>query len=683
MKNYDESFFRNVIKGNTVTFLIAPYIQAFGMRQLFPCWDISHLKATFAISIKHHRKFITLSNMPIKYSTHFIRNDEVWNHFYTTPPMSTLQIAIVMMNRYQPIRISENITLWCECYSDEQSLKFEFAQRIINNITLHLKSEFNEINIPKMDHIVIPNFLQDGISKWGIIFHTEANLIYDKKLDSVMRKMEIARLIASKIAYQWFSNILSINWWSHFWLHDGFATMFGEEAVIKSFNNSEILDLFIIQNQYESLHLDSHFNMNPVEITDISDINSIFNFPRYMKVIILLRMYQNILTDEVFRSNIHTYVSEQTFSSITSYNFWSMKKELDGGYHCNASSNEFLTWIQYEHYPVINSKRNITDYGVKYILSQHYNTTNYSSWLIPINLEEIFLKESYKICLSSYIQSIIYTIFRQNSYRMVDIQQAGYYRVKYDSLTWDAIAKYANDTDGDYKNINVINRAKIIDDAFHLTMERQLNVSLFWNLTQYFYSHETNFVVWYPLLKVFEYISFSIPLLDRLKKLLENPLKTLGYDEHFMENDLTKCLRQEIVKWACILEYDNCEQTASRKLQQHLRNPKINPLLPEWKHWTYCNGLAIANSSTWSYVKDIWLKTRNPSLLLYLTCSGYGSYSDIASLSFFELFTQDEKQDITFIRLHIDIFHSVIMKHSKTFYILEKILTVLKTFKPE
>jgi len=64
---------------------------------------------------------------------------------------------------------------------------------------------------------------------------------------------------------------------------------------------------------------------------------------------------------------------------------------------------------------------------------------------------------------------------------------------------------------------------------------------------------------------------------EKLKYLLKNPLKTLGYDEHFMENDLTKCLRQEIVKCACILAYDKCKQTAFHKLQQHLRNPEINP----------------------------------------------------------------------------------------------------------
>jgi len=49
-------------------------------------------------------------------------------------------------------------------------------------------------------------------------------------LDPVMRKLEIARLIAPKIAYQWFSNAFNP---SNFWLHDGLATLFGEKAIAK------------------------------------------------------------------------------------------------------------------------------------------------------------------------------------------------------------------------------------------------------------------------------------------------------------------------------------------------------------------------------------------------------------------------------------------------------------------
>jgi len=48
-----------------------------------------------------------------------------------------------------------------------------------------------------------------------------------------MRKIEIARLIAPKIAYQWFGNAVSSHWWSSYWLHNGLAILFGEEAISK------------------------------------------------------------------------------------------------------------------------------------------------------------------------------------------------------------------------------------------------------------------------------------------------------------------------------------------------------------------------------------------------------------------------------------------------------------------
>jgi len=63
-----------------------------------------------------------------------------------------------------------------------------------------------------------------------VIIFREADLIYDEQLDPVMGKMEVARLTAPKIAYQWFSNVFSL---SHFWLHDGLAILFGEEAIAK------------------------------------------------------------------------------------------------------------------------------------------------------------------------------------------------------------------------------------------------------------------------------------------------------------------------------------------------------------------------------------------------------------------------------------------------------------------
>jgi len=50
----------------------------------------------------------------------------------------------------------------------------------------------------------------------------------------------------------------------------------------------------------------------------------------------------------------------------------------------------------------------------------------------------------------------------------------------------------------------------MIDDAFHLMMARRLNVSIFWELTKYL-SQDTNYVAWYPMIKVFEYMSTIFP----------------------------------------------------------------------------------------------------------------------------------------------------------------------------
>jgi len=54
-------------------------------------------------------------------------------------------------------------------------------------------------------------------------------------------------------------------------------------------------------------------------------------------------------------------------------------------------------------------------------------------------------------------------------------------------------------------------------------------------------------------------------------------LKTLGSEENIEDNDFTKCLRQEIVKWACRLDHPECAIAAFHKLYQYLENPEKYP----------------------------------------------------------------------------------------------------------
>ena len=107
-----------------------------------------------------------------------------------------------------------------------------------------------------------------------------------------------------------------------------------------------------------------------------------------------------------------------------------------------------------------------------------------------------------------------------------------------------------------YKTINAISRAKIIDDAFHFMMERQFNVSVFWNLTRYL-SADTDYVAWYPMIKIFEYMSTIVPFSVEEVKYIDIKVMTNKYY-------LTNVLSSYIVNYSSI---SNCNIFPNEKIQ--------------------------------------------------------------------------------------------------------------------
>lgn len=63
-------------------------------RQAFPCFDEPEMKATFDISLAHHKQYVALSNMPINRTQPLTAiTDWVVDYFDTTVPMSTYLVA--------------------------------------------------------------------------------------------------------------------------------------------------------------------------------------------------------------------------------------------------------------------------------------------------------------------------------------------------------------------------------------------------------------------------------------------------------------------------------------------------------------------------------------------------------------------------------------------------------------
>jgi len=113
-----------------------------------------------------------------------------------------------------------------------------------------------------------------------------------------------------------------------------------------------------------------------------------------------------------------------------------------------------------------------------------------------------------------------------------------------------------------------------------------------------------------------------------------------------------------------------------------------NKLLPWWKKWTYCNGLAVADDITLKKVFNIsldeFLTEKDTRKLEYLACSNEHSYifsfiKKIKSRSSSEHFLNSKQV----IKDYINLFQHIIVRHAKNNSLLDYLLSNWEKVKPK
>ncbi|XP_029154998.1 thyrotropin-releasing hormone-degrading ectoenzyme-like [Nylanderia fulva] len=644
-------------------------------RRLSSCWNEQNLllEATFNISIGCNQ-CTALSNIPLR-QTEENKFKMLWTHFATTSAMSPYLATMIVSNYLLRIdKNTRNIEMWCR---NESGFHIEFAENVAENITLLFKNEWKQCsnNISKVTHVAIPNFHDNGIIVFGLVFYKEADIIYNENLYPIAHKIEVAQLVGRKVTQEWFNNMLNDPLVSDFWFKKGLILLLATYAVNKTYPDYPIINLFVVQNQHYSFNLDSDYYM----WNFTSQVNSSLEIPNSIKAPFIVRMMQHAF-GHIFWKNILSYANSTLSHCLDSVNHLNVAFEMNDVVYLTRMEY----WHSEKHCPLIKVKRNYSD-----PMSQTTVSIQYIDILkirhIPITFTteaSLNFNNFTHHFLNLYVSQDLKLLlpFKEGGWMIFNIQQVGYYRVNYDDENWRRISSYLKSDN--YTKIHVLNRAQIIDDAFHLMIANQLQTHIFWNLIEYL-QQEEDYIAWYPMFKALEYMYGTFPWREpdgnitfRIRHALYTVLERIKYEEIDDADEFRVCLRQEAARWACFLDSITCKRKANNKLEQHLQDPTKHKLLPWWKEWTYCNGLTITtNKESWELVYDIGYEKFDPKFLEYLTCP-----KDNDIIKDYLRIKSIRKREIQYL---VTNFLHIITKHAKNGDILQYILDDFFNIKPK
>jgi len=132
-----------------------------------------------------------------------------------------------------------------------------------------------------------------------------------------------------------------MEWWTHLWLNEGFATWIQYMCVDKFLPELDVWTTFVSNEYCNVLTTDSLRNSHPVEITVGSpkECDEIFDAISYSKGACTIRMLHNYIGDEVYKRNIHLFCFKNIFLNME----LSMAKAFKSGV------NEYLEKFKFKN----------------------------------------------------------------------------------------------------------------------------------------------------------------------------------------------------------------------------------------------------------------------------------------------------------------------------------------------
>lgn len=436
LNNKMQGFYRSAYKdaSGLTRHMAVTQFEPTDARKAFPCFDEPARKAKFRVTLIAPCECVCLSNMPEEAGSQTTESGKRLVRFQETPIMSTYLLAFIV-GELDSIEVSDRsgtlIRVWTLPGSGSLG---EFALSVAKSTLEFFTDFFGEpYPLPKCDLVAVPDFAAGAMENWGCITFRETALLLDPQNSSASAKSRVAEVVAHELAHQWFGNLVTMEWWTHLWLNEGFATWAADLAVDNLFPRWEVWMQFVCTTLSSALRLDALESSHPieVEVNRAAEVNEIFDAISYSKGASAIRMLVDFMGLEKFQAGLRTYFKLHPYKNTSTEDLWRALKTVS----TEPIEEMMRGWTQQTGFPVVRVQK--THEGNIEVVQERFSASGASEsdtqWIVPISFVTSQGADEVRKALLNEKRSVLLLAeeFGSMEWIKLNASQSGIYRVLY------------------------------------------------------------------------------------------------------------------------------------------------------------------------------------------------------------------------------------------------------------